>query len=618
MKLPSIELLLNSAKETLIRFPFVLLWTFIGSGSLIIALNFDVFDRYSLLNLGVTSIFGLILMYCIEMFTERFQRNETTKWLIRGVGNVALIVLFFLLPSESYSLKLVVRLFVIWLGLHLVSSYAPFFMLNDKNGFWHYNQILFIRLLTALLYSTVLFGGLSLALLAIDALFNVSINSKNYVRLSILIYGIFNTWYFLAGIPKDFNELTKHTAYPKELKVFTQYVLLPLVVIYLVILYAYSGKIVFTWDLPKGWVSYLVLIFSILGIFALLLIEPVKNDAQNTWIKIFSKTFYIALFPLIILLFVAIGYRVSSYGITENRYFVLILALWLAGIALYFLISKEKSIKTIPLTLSVLTIVSVSGPWGAFQVSERSQKGIFEKCIKEQNLLNESGKIAAANKIVPDTVMGRISRVADYFEDRKNLSALSDYFSVHDTLYTSRKVYNKAEKLFESSGLKYYSPYYNSVSKSGKQFYYNMYFDGPYEITGYDYLKDLNLYFSNEYNDGQEIDAKNELIKIKLVKNMLVFEVYDKVRKTKVEEFISIDKEIRVLAETFPGGKSFSGLTDNMIWTLNLKAGYNIKIIIDRMNLKEEEKIMYVEDMGGQMLVGLVKKENKTLSKKNK
>ena len=107
----------------------------------------------------------------------------------------------------------------------------------------------------------VLYIGLSLALLAVDKLFNAHINGKVYLRLLIIIAGLFNTWFFLSGVPKNVSDISEKIIYPKGLKVFTQFVLIPLISIYLVILYAYMFKIIFTWNIPKGWVSYLVLCF---------------------------------------------------------------------------------------------------------------------------------------------------------------------------------------------------------------------------------------------------------------------------------------------------------------------------------------------------------------------
>jgi len=72
--------------------------------------------------------------------------------------------------------------------------------------------------------------------------------------------------------------------------------LLPLVAIYVLILLAYEGKIIVNQSLPRGWVSYLVLVSGIFGILAFLLIYPLKS--LHLWIAKFTKGYYLVLIPL--------------------------------------------------------------------------------------------------------------------------------------------------------------------------------------------------------------------------------------------------------------------------------------------------------------------------------
>jgi hypothetical protein len=79
--------------------------------------------------------------------------------------------------------------------------------------------------------------------------------------------------------------------------------------------------------------------------------------------------------PAIAMLLAAIGKRVFQYGITEDRYFIAVLSLWLTAIAITFIARRNADIRWIPITLSLLAFATAFGPWGAYTVSRDSQLG---------------------------------------------------------------------------------------------------------------------------------------------------------------------------------------------------------------------------------------------------
>ena len=250
------------------------------------------------------------------------------------------MVLIFSFGEEISEVE-VLQFFVLNLALHLLVSFAGFIpKLYNQNEFWEFNKQLFIRILTAGLYSGFLFGGLALAITAVQNLFNVELNNNIYGYLFFIIAGIFNTLFFLAGIPDLNYSKSLELNYPKGLKNFTQFVLMPLISIYLIILISYEAKILVLFTLPIGWVSYLVLVFSIFGILSFLLIYPIAKDDGNLWMKTFNRWFYFLLIPLLGLLFWAILYRVFLYGFSFDRYYVLALSVWLSIVVFYFLIQN--------------------------------------------------------------------------------------------------------------------------------------------------------------------------------------------------------------------------------------------------------------------------------------
>ncbi len=522
MKLPSLDSLISKTNTTFRRFSLSIILTLIGAGCAILILHLPYElekSHHYYWNLLMSCYLGMLLFIATSVYCERVQMKPARKMILHLIGFAFIVLYYFFLPDHFMAIS-VIRFALFSIGLHLLIAFAPFIGSGELNGFWQYNKIIFLRILTSALYSAVLYIGLALAIFAIDQLFKVHIDGKTYGDLWIFIAGVFNTWFFLAGFPSEFETLEAETDYPKGLKIFTQYVLLPLITVYLLILYAYMLKIIFTGEWPEGWVSYLVLGFSIAGILSLLLIHPVRNDENNKWMLVFSRFFYFAIFPLIILLFLAIKRRISDYGITENRYFVLVLALWLVFIAIYFLSSKIKNIKLIPISLCLVAFLSSFGPWGAFEVSLRSQKKHLSSVLEKNKMLSD-GKIMKAADKIPFDDHKEISSVIEYLVEVHGYETLQPFFVQNldslmksDSTINLRYSYGQANKILGLMNISYVGRYVNNENQE-QNISYRSESNNTVDINGYDY-------FISNYSGYRRDSTDTICSSYQLGKNLLV------------------------------------------------------------------------------------------------
>lgn len=439
MKLPSLEVLFTHALRTLRRFPMVLLSAASGVGTMLYVLEKDAWDKLpALQNVLPTAILGVSLFFMLTALAEKRRWPQWLHVLAQSLGALALVFYYFSLHDDGFfnHEAQAMRFALFFLASHSLVAFAPYAGKGELNGFWQYNKTLLLRFLTSAFYSAALFLGLLVALLAVDNLFELNLRDVRFGQLFLVIGGLFNTWFFLAGAPKEYEALERESDYPKGLKVFTQYVLLPLVVIYLAILYAYEAKIILEWNWPKGWVANLVLAFSVVGILALLLLHPVQQQSENKWVLRFGKWYYVALIPLVVMLLFAIQRRISDYGITESRYFVLVMGLALAVVVVYFILSRAKNIKIIPMLLFTLAFFSAFGPWGAFTVSRKSQTQRLESFLLKHNLLSNGFAIKAA-QAPPKEDVDEIFSILRYLNERHGVAALQPFFKENlDSLIT--------------------------------------------------------------------------------------------------------------------------------------------------------------------------------------
>ncbi|HEV8200039.1 MAG TPA: DUF4153 domain-containing protein, partial [Candidatus Polarisedimenticolia bacterium] len=329
------------------------------------------------------------------------------------LGGVAILAAYRWALGRGAGESAFLRYLQVMLAVDLFVAIAPFLGRGEANGFWQFNRRLFLRFFLSGIYAAVFFGGVAAAILAVDRLFEVKVNPILYPRLWLFTVFVFFPWHFLAGVPRDLAALEADVEHPKGLRLFTQYLVLPLVVLYLAILYAYTAKIVLTRTWPQGWVGWLVSAASIFGVLTILLLQPGLNESEHRWTDRFARLYFAAIIPLLGLLFAALGKRVGQYGVTERRYWLFVLGAWLCGIALFMLFGRSRTLKAIPATLALVALFTSFGPWGAYAASRRSQSARLETLLERQGLLSQ-GRLARATTDIPPADVREISASVDY------------------------------------------------------------------------------------------------------------------------------------------------------------------------------------------------------------
>jgi hypothetical protein len=419
MRLPSIQYLAGEARSAAARFPAVVAAALAAAAFGLFAVGHTSDD---------TLVRGIAAAQLgVPLFFALGAAGETGRW-SRGLRGVLVVVVAAALVAYYFSLPdrmrpgAVTRFIQFNLAAHLLVAFLPFARPGRANGFWQYNKSLFLRFLVSALFSVVVYLGLAVAMVAIDKLLGLRIHEHAYARLWVVVAFVLNTWMFLGGVPRDLNRLEERSDYPRGLKVFAQYILIPLVVVYLTILTIYLVKVIVTTEWPSGWIGYLVSSVAVVGILALLLVWPVAGRHENRWVATYTRWFFIFMIPAIVMLLLAIYKRIDQYGVTENRYFLAVLSVWLAGVAVYFIVTRGRSIKVIPSTLCAVALVTSFGPWGAYTVARHSQTARLEALMDDYGIV-EDGAIAATNETIP-------------VEDQREISSITLYLVEHHGVET--------------------------------------------------------------------------------------------------------------------------------------------------------------------------------------
>ena len=427
MKLPSPGFLINAFSSAFRRFPGATLCAAAGVAMIFILLdNLTAQGGEWVVKTWLVCQLGLPLMTGLVAFSESKEWEEKRGWLLQGAGLVFLAACWFLLDPNAASFQYVglPRFFVLLLIAHLFTAVAPYLNQRSVADFWEYNRQLFANIVIGAVFTLILFAGLSLAILAVDKLFDLNINYRIYPKLFVLLAGIFNTTFFLFHFPEKYAFSESDAGYNAVFKNLCKYILIPIVGLYLLILYVYGGKIIVTWSLPHGWVSSLVLGFAVAGIFTYLLNFYLSEYDDSFWVSAFKRWFWWAQLPLTALLFAAVARRIGDYGVTEMRFLVAHLGVWLAVTCLYFLFSKHDNIKYIPISLGLFALVYAFGPLNAFRVSERSQIGMLKNLLEKNGRL-ENGRLKQGGPDIMKEEALNIHSALQFLEQRDALRHLA-------------------------------------------------------------------------------------------------------------------------------------------------------------------------------------------------
>ena len=537
-RLPSLQNVLNATLNTILRFPLEIITAISGTIFAIILNELEYQDpnkefyQKALMSCSLC----LVLFLSVSLFFIAAKKNTILRF-VTSIVLGAFIVLFVFGFHQRITEIEIQQFLVLNIALHLLVSFAGFLPRTyNQDEFWEFNKQLFLRILTSGLYSIVLYCGLALAILAIDKLFKVKFYNDIYLHIFFVIAGIFNTIFFLNGVPETNNSQNPLVLkYPKGLKNFTQYVLLPLISLYLVILICYEAKILVTLSLPVGWVSYLVLVFAIFGILSFLLIHPIATETANLWMRTFSRWFYFLLIPLLGLLFWAILYRINLYGFTHERYYVILLSIWLSIVVGYFLIQKNPKIKFIPISMCLAGLFSIVGPQSANSISKYSQLSRFEFYMEKSN-----------QKLTFEQEQD-LSSIVSFLDDNYGAAVMIPYAKGKLEALLKKDKSPGYYEIMKSLGYEYRSEYdrRNDTDNTFYFYYYGNDDNKVENIHGNDFLFSISSYNNFDCNNCTSIEGKTYSIKSVKTDYGLDLQINQDIIPLKINDFVNKNSNFR-------------------------------------------------------------------------
>lgn len=423
---------------------------------------------------------GIPVSLCIKTLFERMPAQNMLPRVLAYIGAAAGLVFYYLYLLQDFEMVTVTRYIALSFALYLAFTFIPYFY--RRENYELYVIKLFTSFFITFLYSAVLFLGLAAMLFTVDTLFVLKLSEKLYFDIWLIAAGVFAPTYFLADIPQHREEVPPEY-YPRVLKALLLYIVMPLIIAYSTILYVYFAKIIITRQWPDGMVSHLVLWYSFISILVLFFVYQLRRS--NKWVGVFVSYFPKLVIPLLAMMFVSMGIRIKAYGVTENRYFVLAAGLWVTVGFIYHILRKDVRNIFLPVSLALVAVLAVTGPWSAYNVSRLSQNSRFERILEKYQMIDNGGIVKAAGDL------------AD--EDKREISAIIRYFNSYHSLDDLKYLPEgfTVENMEEIFGFEY--DYGRWPSDEREYFYYHVSVNqNLLDIEDFDYFADFSLYMQQD------------------------------------------------------------------------------------------------------------------------
>lgn len=542
----SLRELFDDSKVAILRFPLVLLSAILSGSIGIYAVHSNIDLPETLGYLMAVIGLGISVFFAITVFFENNPFGRIYKMVVELLA-IGLLFLIYLQVKSGANFgfeNTVLLLFRYALLSHLLVAFSPFLLKRNEISFWHYNRIMLIRVILTAVFVVCLYIGLSAAAAAIQTLFGMNIPNQFYFDLMVLLFGPVSVIFFCAGIPKNLSQLESSQEFPNVIRIFVQFVLIPLVIVYFIIMYAYFGKIVMEWNLPKGFLTYFINANLVIGILSYLLIFPYKLHVNNQLITVYLSYFFLVLIPVIGMQLVGIITRLVDYGFTEERYLVLLVALWVVFLILYFQFSKKKNTITIPLSMFVVVLVSTIGPISSQSITKISQTSRIQQTLLDLKMIDNK-KLIAFKQNNEDTLMLKkaiqLTNDIEFMVREFGITGAEPYLTLTSNEIVCKKLNGMNQSLrsheifniqreeltllFEKYGLNNLE--YNVVSEDDFMSFVSRNFKFPFPI--HNLIGNVQFYVDENYSNDSScsVIVRNNVtfLKIKTVRNEFEFDM---------------------------------------------------------------------------------------------
>ena len=305
---------------------------------------------------------GVLLNVALRLWTEdlpptAYRRMTVIVSNLLLAGNAAVLLL---LNSDCFTHALSIGYLSVAVALFVVCLFLPFAKDKDDVPVWNFTWRTLFWAGVSFSVCSALTAGLMILIYSLDPLFGISPDGRSYYTVAVLTLLVLPLVLFLGRMPQG-EEKHADTLIVSQFLVFAvRYLLTPLMGMYMLVLYAYGLEILIRWELPDGGVAILVTILMAGCILTEICLYPLlRSGGAKPFEKKVVRLLPAMILPLLVLATVGTIKRLSDYGLSVNRMYLVILLAWFYMVCAGLIAGGGKRIRWIAISFAVM-FLSVS------------------------------------------------------------------------------------------------------------------------------------------------------------------------------------------------------------------------------------------------------------------
>lgn len=376
-------------RNCLKRFPVTVCFALALTVFLLYLATADRYDNEKLFwVLGYYFSIGTLLSLSLHLWSEEVE-SKVWEVVVQAVPHALLIVdavfLYSLSPERSLiEIGIAHGAGILALGISIF--FLSFTKEENDIPSWNFASYTVSAGITVNLIGLIMSGGICLLLLSLNVLFDIDATKRSYLSYTFIICSVLLPMLlFLGMLPQGAQ---KHNRRPQPSAFFNgiiHFLFLPLMAGYLLVLYIYAARIFYNWELPNGWVSWLIVVLMAGCIAVEFGLYPARIKEAKRIDQWIARWLPALILPMLLLMTIGIVRRLNDYGVTINRLYLITLNVWFYMVCIGLIVSKARRISWIPVSFAVIFLLTSVPPVNYASITRNTIRNSIKKELQHTN-----------------------------------------------------------------------------------------------------------------------------------------------------------------------------------------------------------------------------------------